>query len=455
MNSMLQQFLHSYKNRWWVPFTTSLLIILLVILINFSLPNVWLAVFGLIAILASLISMSRIMLKQLLRREFKRGLINLFVICISSLICIAISMIQLIPINASRKIKNFGEDIVIPKSMHVIQPITNHELSHDFPLNIKSFDPEARQLIESTKKALLSGSPVNETINVDASILDAFTGAAKERLIRHLSVSAKWQVTTYNGKLIATRRFVENHAWKVGLYGFYSEYLHELISPPKHVQYRIALNLDFDGQLASQSKRDTVVNTRSGPTTLNIVDAGDQGMVSNLLIHSNNLSLEIYEQTQSRTRHLTSAAIKLVEDELKALLASETSKSRGFDASLMPQESIRDGGKEKMTLSGEGGRYSLHAYINPGEPGYIYLKAFEATQNIPLSVDKLKEATTRYPGWSDNPKEYFLSITKGTIYEGTAGTLYPARIEIWFVPQSGSPERKLNESIYYVEGWQR
>ena len=42
-----------------------------------------------------------------------------------------------------------------------------------------------------------------------------------------------------------------------------------------------------------------------------------------------------------------------------------------------------------------------------------------------------------------------------TIYEGDWGVYYPARFELWFVPESGLPERKLLEDSFRIEGWQR
>lgn len=42
-----------------------------------------------------------------------------------------------------------------------------------------------------------------------------------------------------------------------------------------------------------------------------------------------------------------------------------------------------------------------------------------------------------------------------TIYEGDWGKPYAARIEVWFRPDSGKPERKLMERVCKIKGWQR
>lgn len=448
MGGLFRQCFYSYRDRWWVPFTTSIALLLIAVLITLFPPNSWLLGFSLIVILPSLIGMLGVTLWQLFRREFRRGLVNLSLFCVSSSICVVVFLMQSFYATSSHRPEDFGKDIVIPKGMHVIQPIGLHENAQ--PFDIESSDPRVSLFVESTEEALIQG----QTINVDASILDAFTGDEKERLFRHLATSVKWLVTGSRDKRVAIRRHVKRNIWKGGLNGFHSEPLNELTSLSKQIQYRILLNLDDDGEPAARSKNDTVVKTRSGPVALNIVNTDTQGMSSNLIIRSNSLSLEIFEQTPSRERYITSAAIKLVEDELRALLASKTSKSRDFDISLMPQESIKRRDK-KMSITSEGdGNYFLYSYINPGEPGHVYLKAFEAIENTPLSVETLKKDTIRYTGWSNDPEEKFLCVTKAALYEGSPGTSYPARIEFWFSPQSGKPERKLTQNIYNVEGRQ-
>jgi hypothetical protein len=103
----------------------------------------------------------------------------------------------------------------------------------------------------------------------------------------------------------------------------------------------------------------------------------------------------------------------------------------------------------------QGGIYSVCAYVNPGESGYAYLKVFEATKNTPLSTSRIPERSTEFIGWSDNPTEEFFYNSEITVYEGDWGVYYPARFELWFVPDSGKPERKLVEKVFKIEGWQR
>jgi len=72
-----------------------------------------------------------------------------------------------------------------------------------------------------------------------------------------------------------------------------------------------------------------------------------------------------------------------------------------------------------------------------------------------LSEGRLYDRSNERIGWSQDPEEKFLYENEFTIYEGDWGKPYAARIEVWFRPDSGKPERKLTERICKIEGWQR
>lgn len=108
------------------------------------------------------------------------------------------------------------------------------------------------------------------------------------------------------------------------------------------------------------------------------------------------------------------------------------------------------------------GLYQYTFWTKRIDKGKIYLKAFEVTQNDPLSAHRLKESSTITV---HNPTDNLVmfQIDKGnseygrpfTIYEGDWGKPYAARFELWFIQDSGGPERKLLEKNYKIEGWQR
>jgi hypothetical protein len=102
-----------------------------------------------------------------------------------------------------------------------------------------------------------------------------------------------------------------------------------------------------------------------------------------------------------------------------------------------------------------GGMFIATYRINGGEPGVVYLRAYEVTQGTRLSEPNLAERTTLRMPWSKNSKEVFTGEVACSIGEGDTGKPYAARFEVWFKPDSGAPERKLAERIFKIEGYQR
>lgn len=101
------------------------------------------------------------------------------------------------------------------------------------------------------------------------------------------------------------------------------------------------------------------------------------------------------------------------------------------------------------------GLYEFDFWIGKIERGTIYLKAFEITQEYPLSTDRLaKRSTIKIYNPTDSILK-FSTTSDFTIYEGDWGKPYAARFEVWFKSDSGGPERKLFVKNYKIEGWQR
>ena len=270
------------------------------------------------------------------------------------------------------------------------------------------------------------------------------------------TTSAKWFVSADQGRIYAYRRFIINGQWQNCLNGYYSSGTFDkqlegdfqfriLISPDKPVISRPWQN---DATTAKVSDRfvqlKTVTDNQFG-----------RGIESYLVLKSRRAALEIFEQSHSVNRPFTRMVLQQINQELVSVLLSRTAYRRGFDTLLMPPVSVTTGEPEIHLVKGmQGGIYSVYAFMNPGEQGYAYLKVFEATQNTPLSEDKIKQRSIEYTGWSKIAAERFFYNCEITVNEGSVGVYYPARFELWFAPRSGMPEKKLMEKIFRIEGWQ-
>ena len=101
------------------------------------------------------------------------------------------------------------------------------------------------------------------------------------------------------------------------------------------------------------------------------------------------------------------------------------------------------------------GLYEFDFWTGTIESGTIYLKAFEITQEYPLSTDRLPESSEIKVYNPTDRIVKFSTTSHFTIYEGDWGKPYAARFEVWFKPENGEPERKLFMKNYKIEGWQR
>lgn len=127
------------------------------------------------------------------------------------------------------------------------------------------------------------------------------------------------------------------------------------------------------------------------------------------------------------------------------------------DATLNSRESRFDGmaGDILLYRRHQGGLYAADVWCNPGEAGQVYLRAFEITRGDELSSSALRERTEQLAKFDSKEGRPFLHRMDFTIYEGNWGQYYGARFEVWFKPSNGTPERKLLEKNYKIDGWMR
>ena len=99
------------------------------------------------------------------------------------------------------------------------------------------------------------------------------------------------------------------------------------------------------------------------------------------------------------------------------------------------------------------GLYEYDFWTPEIDSGTIYLKAYEITQNYPLSTWRLPQSSSIR---IYNPTDSIVkvgSISYFKIYEGDWGKPYATRFEIWYKQAIGGQERKLFEKNYMIEGW--
>ena len=300
--------------------------------------------------------------------------------------------------------------------------------------------------------ALATPGSDDSTITASVTSLASLARNHPEILKRYLASSPSWRVFEEREKICATRRWAIGPEWSWNLNGYYSRFNLDHSSKPGLPNFQSRLTIGLGGKPWWNGNKETA-RLKEGETATLPLSKGNGMDQSYCVITADPIMVEVFEQSDAKERRLTKAALALLEKELAPLAAKPA-----WDTirSLLPEGSITRGNPSiELRDSFQPGIYESTIRVNPGEPGRIYLKAFEVTKGTPLSEKRLKDRTNEWVGWSENPEELFLSNTDFTIYEGDWGKPYAARFEVWFVPDSKSPERKLLEKVYKIEGWQR
>ena len=102
----------------------------------------------------------------------------------------------------------------------------------------------------------------------------------------------------------------------------------------------------------------------------------------------------------------------------------------------------------------QGGIYKYDFYYGPLPAGEIYLRCYEATENIRLSADRIDESS-KVAIDTISSFSKIVDQQEFTIYEGDWGDYYAARIEVWHKDAKTGRETKLMQKVYRVEGWMR
>ena len=339
----------------------------------------------------------------------------------------------------------FADDLTIPEDIEVAEVSAVSRLG----------TPTGKDAFREAILALVKKNEGGDDSNVKATLrdIDLVYREMRPRLERYLATSPSWRVFEVRGQRFATRRWKMPPDWRYEMHGYYSKFDVGIRRPDlknlPDFQTRLTLGLTGKPWAASW----TASRLKNGKEEVVKLKNADKKPTSHCVIEVGELIVEVFEQTEIKERRITKQSLDLLEKEFLGVVdAAEWPDV----IKLLPDGSIR---KEKpgieLLAAFSPGIYDSVIWANPGEPGMVYLRAFEVTKEHELSKPRLKRYSNERIGWSNDPTEQFFSNTHFTIYEGDWGKPYAARFEVWFIPDSGKPERKLLERVFKIEGWQR
>jgi len=443
---MIKQILVKYFNSWWIPALVYLCVFAgflttavfetrsLRIPIDVLLLGVGIAFLGLLVAC----------IWNLAKKRWRVGIINLLFI----LGCLAVSFVGIGYVFVMSMFgpseDGFADHLTIPEGIEIAEPEQDRT------------DPWQAELSEerdwfqvSIRNALAEkGDGDSKFVPAMPSLRKASTEDAK-MFRAYVEASPDWHVFIEQGRHFAVRSWSYGGEPRNTLHGYISEF-----GGDSSFQTRCLLCLDRK-QWSSYSVQHAQEGRRPVRPEMSV---GNNMQESRVMIEAGGVWVEIFEQSNLAERRVTKATIANLEKEFaqflkdpEAALSEAQARSRALAIGL-----AGDGKYPFRLLEGmQPGIYGIVYALNPGEPGEVYLKAFEVTQGTPLSVESLKASSKTRMAWSTDSSERFGAKSGFTIYEGDWGKPYAARFEVWFSPDSGKSDRKLAERIYKIEGWQR
>ncbi len=445
MKLRIRQILALYFASGWVPAIVCLSIIGSLCLVEL-IP--WLpAILSNALFPCFLVSLAGIILAaiwNLLQKRWAKGLLNVAMVPVCGTVAFfSFAFFMFAAMTFGPDEDHFADNLTIPADLAVAEPQEELEAR-----------PGSADDVFQTKLCNALKKPDSGDVSISANIssLAQLQKEKPEILRRYLATSPAWRLFKENEAVFATRRWMIGLEWCYTRSGSYTRHDVDTWSESGIPDFQSNFTIGLSGKPWARGGRDTTY-AKAGDTVKMVLGQGNAMHESRLLITSGSLVVEVFEQSQARERRLTKAALDHLDEELQPLAKSPTWETI---RKCLPANSIKHG-KPSLELrnSFQPGLYDSIIWVNAGEPGRIYLKAFEATKGTALSGDRLGGDSSEWVGWSNDSEESFFSNTHFMIYEGDWGKPYAARFEVWFVPDSGGPERKLIEKVFKIEGWQR
>lgn len=379
------------------------------------------------------------------RRRWRNGIINLLLF-FALLLPLAYITLMKSPFGRGSG-DGFADDLTIPANIEVTETNTIkwEEISPEEEGKLKTNKDKLQQaILTSLEKA---GSE-DASIVADISSLVQAYGQNPKMVLRYLAANPAWRLFQEDGELLASRRWMVGNEWSSQDGYFNSTDIDPFSEQNKTMRFETDVALNLSGKISPLEEGKSLL--KAGEKKALLLPYNGQRQ-SYAIIQADNMSVKIMEHSDTKERRVTKAVLAHLQSEFQPLIGA---RNWAEVKKLLPENSIKFG-EPKLEIWGGLGTYEAKIWVNPAEAGRVYLKAFEVTKGTQLSAGELIANSSEAIGWSDNPNELFFAGSNFMISEGDWGKPYAARFEVWFIPDAGTPQRKLLERVFKIEGWQR
>lgn len=446
----MKAFLVRYFNSWWLPALAYICLLggfmltaVLATLRRWRPPTIAADAMVTVAALAFM-GLVAATLWNFIRKRWRTGLISLLLVFGSGAVTVLAFGGLMFASMFGPSEDGFADDLTIPEGIEIADPepdATDARAVDTFG-EIDAFQDAVRKAL-----AVAGGETTGFTPGMP-SLRRAATDH-HEAFRHYLEASPDWHVFIEQGNRFASRRWSRGGEPRDTLHGYISEFRGE-----SGFQTRCLVCLD-----RKQWSSYEVQHVQEGTEPVKPqMSQGNNLHESRVMIECGGVWVEIFEQSGSPERRVTKATVSALEGEFAEFLGNPeeaVARARKRSRELARRLAGGDGHPFRLVTGMQPGIYGVVYSLNPGEPGSLYLKAFEVTKGTPLSAGRLDAKSRTRMTWSDDPAEVFGAKAGFTIYEGDWGKPYAARFEVWFKPDSGQAERKLAERVFRIEGWQR
>lgn len=374
---------------------------------------------------------------DLCKKRIKQGVIGLIGTLLLGYLTLGICALFLVVMFSDEE-DHFADDLVLPEGIELTEPLKPEEYFTAHSSEKVSEDSFQYQVIAAANSR--NGLNKNDPGRVPALEKISTMPDGCEYLIRYLNASPEWDVYEDEDRcgLYAVRHFQLDGSIHKSMNHYYLDDEYNW-----NWQYRLGIGLDG---------RSWYPASKMNETEFSVLKSGKQKTLS---VYSNGkVVLDIFEENKTPGSPMTAMTLRLLEKEFHALHLLISEDPEQWVKAVPADTNIRKDAQPDIVLYNgfQGGIYDADIWCNPGEPGLLYLKAFEITRETRLSERRMPKVKA---GYSSDPSEMFLKEIDFTIYEGNWGQYYGARFEVWFKPDSGQPDRKLLEKNFKIEGWMR
>ena len=379
---------------------------------------------------------------NLVRTRWRLGVVNLFLVIGCGVATVFASVFLMFASMFGPSEDGFADNLTIPEGIEIADPDATDAWGAS---DLQGSD----DLQNMVRKALAApGNEATEFVPSMPSLRKASTDHA-DTFGSYIEASPDWHVFHEQGNRFASRRWSYGGEPRDTLHGYISEF-----GGFFGFQTRCLLCLD-----RKHWSRYSVQHVQEGENPVQPqMTLGNNLHESRVMIECGGVWVEVFEESGTPERRVTKATVTALEREFSEFLrnpkdavAAAQAKSRELARRLAG----KDGRPFRLVQGIQPGIYGVVYALNPGEPGSVYLKAFEVTKGTPLSAKSLEADSKTRMTWSTKAAERFGAKSGFMIYEGDWGKPYAARFEVWFSPDSGKKERKLAENVFRIEGWQR